>query len=116
MTFTRPLNLTAWIAFTALLTAQTASAQTVVVMPRVHHVMPMGARAGSTVVLTVTGQDFGPVSGLHFSFAGARVEVYVRRRFPLEASRIRSPLKSRVKTRPSAKTAVLPPPPSQLVE
>jgi hypothetical protein len=43
--------------------------------PRINQVMPLGGKPGATVELAVTAQDADDVEGLHFSFAGAKVEV-----------------------------------------
>src|SRR4030095_410088 len=51
--------------FIASLHAQTAPP------PRITVVMPTGAKAGSTVEVTVTGQDLANVEDLYFSFPGA---------------------------------------------
>jgi hypothetical protein len=42
--------------------------------PRINYVMPMGAQAGSTVELRVSGQDLKDVEGLHFNFPGVKAE------------------------------------------
>jgi len=52
----------------AQMTAPTSSS------PRISHIMPMGAQAGSTVEIRVSGQDLKDVEGLHFNFAGVKVE------------------------------------------
>lgn len=42
--------------------------------PRINHTMPMGGQAGTTFDFHVTGQDMKDVVGLHFNFAGVKVE------------------------------------------
>jgi hypothetical protein len=42
--------------------------------PRISLVQPAGGKAGTTVKFVVTGQDLDGAEGLHFSFAGAKVE------------------------------------------
>ena len=54
-----------------LLFASLASAQAT---PRISHIMPMGGQAGTTVNLSVVGQDMNDVVGLHFNFPGVKVE------------------------------------------
>ncbi len=52
--------------------------------PRITVVMPTGAKAGSTVELTVTGQELDKVEGLYFSFQGAKVEVLSAAKAPVD--------------------------------
>ncbi len=42
--------------------------------PRLLYVMPAGGQAGSTVEITITGQDLDDAQGLHFNFPGVTVE------------------------------------------
>jgi hypothetical protein len=55
--------------FTQAALAQTKPA------PRISQVMPVGAKAGATVELAVTGVELDDIEGLHFSFSGAKVYV-----------------------------------------
>lgn len=52
--------------------------------PQITVVMPTGAKAGTTVELTVTGQDLDNVEGLHFSFPGAKIEVLSAEKAPVD--------------------------------
>lgn len=42
--------------------------------PRISYVMPMGGQRGKEFELRVTGQDLTDAQGLHFNFAGVKVE------------------------------------------
>src|SRR5215813_3185481 len=52
--------------------------------PRITVVMPTGAKAGSTVEVTVTGQELNNVEDLYFSFPGAKVEVMGAEKAPVD--------------------------------
>lgn len=52
--------------------------------PRISHIMPMGAQAGSSFELRVTGQDIKDVEGLHFNFPGVKVETGTSEITPVE--------------------------------
>lgn len=52
--------------------------------PRITVVMPTGGKAGTTIDLTVTGQDLNDVEGLYFSFPGAKVEVLTAAKAPVD--------------------------------
>lgn len=52
--------------------------------PRITVVSPTGAKAGTTIDITVTGQELDNVEGLHFSFPGAKVEVLGAEKAPVD--------------------------------
>src|SRR5439155_6787113 len=60
--------------FVVVLAAPALDAQTAP-PPTITAVMPTGGKPGTTFDLTVTGADLDGVEGLHFGFAGAKVEV-----------------------------------------
>src|SRR5438105_1786333 len=43
--------------------------------PKLTHIAPLGGQVGTSFELTLTGSEFDDAEGLHFSFAGAEVEV-----------------------------------------
>lgn len=65
---------TVGLAVIGVLLASTAALGQGVPQPRLLYVMPPGGQAGSSFDVVVTGQDFRDVHGLHFSFAGAKVD------------------------------------------
>src|SRR5262245_46711045 len=63
------------ITLLAEVTAQVPIPNTGLPQPRLLIVMPTGAKVGSTVEVTVTGQDLDDAQGLYFSHAGFTTEV-----------------------------------------